>query len=136
MEQVDFLPYTLCLKQLSVACNLILEGVRMITQRWTSSHRCSWMAVYVSCCILLYCPIESHGILMSSIALLCLALSCQLPCYNLFTLHSMFVYLRRTPLVNYGPGPIFTIDTSSTVYLLQTIITFHTIQLILCYSNR
>src|SRR3954470_2444330 len=35
------------------------------------------------------------------------------------------------------PGPIFTIDTSSTVtvYLLQTIITFHTIQLILCYSK-
>src|SRR3954468_1312554 len=33
------------------------------------------------------------------------------------------------------PGPIFTIDTSSTVYLLQTIITFHTIRLILCYSK-
>src|SRR3954462_10495369 len=51
MEHVDCLPYTLCLKQLSVACNLILEGVRMITQRWISSHRCSWMAVYVSCFI-------------------------------------------------------------------------------------
>src|SRR3954471_9177829 len=51
MEQVDCLPYTLCLKQLSVACNLILEGVQMITRRWISSHRCSWMAVYVSCCI-------------------------------------------------------------------------------------
>ena len=35
------------------------------------------------------------------------------------------------------PGPIFTIDTSSTVtvYLLQTTITFHTIRLILCYSK-
>src|SRR3954469_21400855 len=35
------------------------------------------------------------------------------------------------------PGPIFTIDTSSTVtvYLLQTTITFHTIHLILCYSK-
>src|SRR3954465_6924146 len=34
------------------------------------------------------------------------------------------------------PGPIFTIDTSSTVtcYLLQTI-TFHTIRLILCYNK-
>ena len=31
MEQVDYLPYTLYLKQLYVACNLILEGVRMIT---------------------------------------------------------------------------------------------------------
>src|SRR4051812_10236201 len=35
------------------------------------------------------------------------------------------------------PGPIFTIDTSSTVtvYLLQTTITFHTMRLILCYSK-
>ena len=53
-------------------------------------------------CILLYCPIESHRILMSSIALLCLAQSSQFPCCNLFTLHAMFVYLRRAPLVNYG----------------------------------
>src|SRR4051794_12152322 len=35
------------------------------------------------------------------------------------------------------PGPIFTIDTSSTVpvYLLQTTINFHTIHLIPCYST-
>ena len=87
-------------------------------------------------CILLYCPIESHRIFMSSIALLCLAQSYQLPCCNFFTQHAMFVYLRRTPLMNYGPGPIFTIDTSSTVtvYLLQTI-TFYTIRLNLCYSK-
>ena len=100
MEQVDCLPYTLCLKQLSVACNLILEGVRMITWRWITSHRCSWMAVYVSCCI---AQSNLIGSWMSSIALLCLAQSCQLPCCNLFTQHAMFVYLRRTPLVNYGP---------------------------------
>src|SRR3954466_5875432 len=89
-------------------------------------------------CILLYCPIESHGIFLSSIALLCLAQSYQLTCCNLFTQHAMFVYLRRTTLVNYGPRSNLTIDTSSTVtiYLLQTIITFHTIRLILCYSNR
>src|SRR3954468_24212013 len=89
-------------------------------------------------CILLYCPIESHRIFMSSIALLCLAQSCQLPCCNLFTQHAMFVYLRRIPIVNYGSQSNLTIDTSSpvTVYLLKTIITFHTIQLILCYSNK
>src|SRR3954464_6969372 len=40
---------------------------------------------------------------MSSIALFCLAQSCQLPCCNLFTQHAMFVYLSRTRLVNYGP---------------------------------
>src|SRR3954465_16019135 len=35
------------------------------------------------------------------------------------------------------PDPIFTIDTSSSVivYLLQTTITFHTIQLILCFQQ-
>src|SRR3954468_17620077 len=66
MEQVDCLSYTLCLKQLSIACNLILEGVRMITQRWTSSHRCSWMTVYVCCCI-------SQSNLIGS---LCLVLHC------------------------------------------------------------
>src|SRR4051812_27811157 len=35
------------------------------------------------------------------------------------------------------PGPIFTVDTSSTItiYLLQTTITFHTIQLILCFQQ-
>src|SRR4051812_14972177 len=35
------------------------------------------------------------------------------------------------------PGPIFTIDTyfTVTVYFLQTTITFHTIQLILCFQQ-
>src|SRR4051812_24074356 len=35
------------------------------------------------------------------------------------------------------PGPIFIIDTSSTgtVYFLQTTITFHTIQLTLCFQQ-
>src|SRR3954469_19523690 len=35
------------------------------------------------------------------------------------------------------PGPIFTIDTSSTitVYFLQATITFHTIRLILCFQQ-
>src|SRR4051812_14734467 len=35
------------------------------------------------------------------------------------------------------PGPIFIIDTSSnvTIYFLQTTITFHTIQLILCFQQ-
>src|SRR3954463_8707665 len=35
------------------------------------------------------------------------------------------------------PGPIFTIDTSSTVtvYFMQATITFHTIRLILCFQQ-
>src|SRR3954467_5248763 len=75
MEQVDCLPYTLCLKQLSVACNLILEGVRMITQRWTSSHRCSWMAVYVY-----YCIAQSNLIGSLCLVLHCYALLSHVNC--------------------------------------------------------
>src|SRR3954471_23146149 len=75
---------------------------------------------------------------MSSIALLCLALSCQLPCWNLFTQHAMFVYLKENtsselwtpvqslPLIHL-PLLLFT--------FLQTTITFHTIQLILCFQQ-
>src|SRR3954470_21447129 len=100
MEEVDCLPYTLCLKQLSVACNLILDGGQMITQRWTTSHRCSWMEVYVHCCIAQSNLIGSFCLVLHCCALLS---SCQLPCCNLFTLHAMFFYLRRAPLVNYGP---------------------------------
>ena len=36
--------------QLSVACNLILKGVRTLTGRWIISHRRSRMAVYVLWC--------------------------------------------------------------------------------------
>src|SRR3954471_2178605 len=75
---------------------------------------------------------------MSSIALLCLALSCQLPCWNLFTQHAMFVYIKENtsselwspvqslPLIHL-PLLLFT--------FLQTTITFHTIQLILCFQQ-
>ena len=38
------------LNALAVACNLILKGVRMLSGRWTNSHRCSWITVYVLCC--------------------------------------------------------------------------------------
>src|SRR4051812_24853185 len=99
MEQVDCLPYTLCLKQLSVPCNLILEGVRMITQRWTSSDRCSWMAVYVSCYI-------SQLNLIGSFCLVfhCYALLSPVNCPAVIFLPSMpCLFDLRTPLVNYGP---------------------------------
>ena len=38
------LHYTLCLMQLSVACNLIPRGVRMISRGWIISHRYIWIA--------------------------------------------------------------------------------------------
>ena len=76
--------------KLSVACNLILKGVWMLTGRWTISHRCSWMAVYVSCC---NAHIKSH-----SNYLICMhkSLFYQLPICNLFTHHVIYLLWRDT----------------------------------------
>jgi hypothetical protein len=44
------LHYTLFLMQLSIVCNLILNGCSTTPREWIISYRCSWMAVYVFCC--------------------------------------------------------------------------------------
>jgi hypothetical protein len=44
------LHYRLCLMQLSVVRNLIFTGSSDDSPGWIISHRCSWMAVYVSFC--------------------------------------------------------------------------------------
>ena len=100
--------------QLSVACNLIPEGVRMLTGRWTISHRRNWITVCVFCC---NAYIKSH-----SNCLAC-TFQCCINCPSVICLPSMsFICYGETPLVNCGPGPIFSIDqttTSNPVYLLQ-----------------
>jgi hypothetical protein len=69
----------------------------------------------------------------------------QLPNYNLFTHHVIYLY-GETPLVNCGPWSILLhilLSTASTIYfpqaffifLLQTNILFHTICLILCFQQ-
>src|SRR3954463_11240972 len=75
---------------------------------------------------------------MSSIALLCLAQSCQLPCCNLFTQHAMFVYLKEntsselwTPVQSL---PLIHLPLLLFTFLQATII-FYTIQLILCFQQ-
>ena len=101
--------------QLSVACNLILKGVRMLTGRWIISHRRSWMTVYVLCC---NANIKSHSN--------CLA------CMNLYSINCpsvicspsmLFMCYGETPLVNCGPQSNFLyIDkstTTSSIYFLQ-----------------
>jgi hypothetical protein len=72
------------------------------------------------------------------------SLFCQLPDYNLFTQHVIYLY-GETPLVNYGPQSILLhilLSTARTVYfpqallhLLQTNVIFHTIRLILYYQQ-
>ena len=101
--------------QLSVACNLILEGVRMLTGRWTISHRHSWITVCIFCC---NAHIKSHSN--------CLACTnqCSINCPSVICSPSMlFIYYGETPLVNCGPRSSFLYINQTTisipVYLLQ-----------------
>ena len=100
--------------QLSVACNLILKGVRTITGRWIISHRCSWITVYVLCC---NAQNEPH--------------SNNLACISLYSVNRtsvicspsmLYIFYGETPLVNCGPRSFLYTDkstTSSSVYFLQ-----------------
>jgi hypothetical protein len=84
----------ICCSQLNT-CGVL----RLIRHKWIISHRCSWMAVYVS-----YCNIRSKS--YSDPLIICtLSLFYQLPNYNLFTQHVLFY--GETPLVNYGPWSYF-----------------------------
>src|SRR3954451_12660835 len=75
------------LKEVVCCLQLNTRGVRMITQRWTSTHRCSWMAVYVSCCIAQSNIIGSLCLVLHCYALLspvnCPAVIClpRMPCF-------------------------------------------------------
>src|SRR4051812_24487264 len=88
-------------------------------------------------CILLYCPIESHRIFLTSN---CIFMHCSVPVncpaviflpfmqcclYKESTSSELWIPVQSLPMINL---PLFL------VYLLQTI-TFHTIRLILCYSK-
>ena len=119
--------------QLSVACNLIPEGVRMLTGRWTISHRRSWITVCVFCC---NAHIKSH-----SNCLAC-TFQCSINCPSVICLPSMlFICYGETPLVNCGPRSYFLYwsNTHKQSCLLSAItfcvITFHSIRLILCASK-
>ena len=105
----------LCLMQLSVACNLIPEGVRMLSGRWTISHICSWMAVYVSCC-----NAQSNLVVIILYACICLY---SINCHSVICLPSMlFIYYGETPLVNCGPRSYFLYSYTTkphSVYFLQ-----------------
>src|SRR3954462_9676797 len=92
--------YTLCLLRLSVACNLIPEGVRMRTGRWIISHRCSRMAIYVFCCNarISFHSVYSKGLVQETLFINCPSVIC---------LPSMLYLYGETPLVNCGPRSCF-----------------------------
>jgi hypothetical protein len=114
----------------------------MISCGWIISHRCSWITVYVLCC---NAQVNLIVILMTCTCIVTHSLFYQLPNYNLFTHHVIYLY-RETPLVNCGPLSILLHilpSTASTVYflqalfiyLLQTNIFFYMIRLILCFQQ-
>ena len=123
--------------QLSVACNLIPEGVRMLTGRWIISHRCCWMAVYVSCC-----NAQSNLIV---IVLHARSVFYQLPICNLFTQHVIYLLWRNTSSELWTPVhfSLHWLNNHIKLYLLRAIIvlyftaniSFHTIRLILCIQQ-
>ena len=120
--------------QLSVACNLILKGVRKLTGRWIISHRRSRMAVYV-----LWCNAQnkSHSNLLTCIR------PYSVNCPSVICLPSMLYILSRDASSElWTPVLFFTLlnqPQSSSVYFLQFYFTanisFHSIQLILCFQQ-
>jgi hypothetical protein len=75
----------------------------MISCGWIISHRCSWITVYVLCC---NAQVNLIVILMTCTCIVIHSLFCQLPNYNLFTQHVIYLY-GETPLVNCGSSPLF-----------------------------
>src|SRR3954471_16630097 len=88
-------------------------------------------------CILLYCPIESHRIFLTSN---CIVMPCSVPvnCPSVISLPFMPCCLSKESTSSELWTPVQSLPLIHLplllVYLLQTI-TFHTIHLILCYSN-
>jgi hypothetical protein len=110
----------------------------MISCGWIISHRCSWITIYVLCC---NAQVNLIVIFKTCICIVMHSLFCQLPNYNLFTQHVIYLY-GETPLVNCGPRSILlhlychllqALFTFRKHYfnLPQANISFHTIRLIL-----
>jgi hypothetical protein len=103
----------------------------MIPREWIISHRCSWMAVYIFCC---NAQSKSHSDLLD---ICILSLFYQLPNYNLFTQHVLFILWRDTtselwtsvqfPLHCDHLFTLLALFTSS-----HTSIAFHSIRSFLC----
>src|SRR3954464_7145063 len=96
--------YTLCLLQLSVACNLIPEGVRMRIRRWIISHRCSRMAIYVFCCNarISFHSVYSKGLVQETLFVNCPSVICLPSMLSLWgdTTSELWTPILLFPLLN------------------------------------
>ena len=115
--------------QLFVACNLILEGVRMLNGRWIFSHRRCWIMIYVLCCNAQIKSQSNHLVMYWSIFY-------QLPNCNLFTQQA--ISLWRDNSSELWIPVLFPLLRNSAAILLCLIfanISFHSIRLILCVQQ-
>ena len=109
----------------------------MLSGRWTNSHRCSWITVYVSCYN------AQLNLIVDTITSTCIVMllsTCQLPSCNLFTQHVSYLSWRDTTSELWTPVHSFISEYKSTaiiyfLHCLQVTFIIHTIQLILCYQQ-
>ena len=109
----------------------------MLCGRWTNSHRCSWITVYVSC----YNAQMNFIVYTMTCTCIVMHLSiCQLPSCNLFNQHVSCLLWRDTTSELWTPVHSFTSDNTiyckhCSLHFLQANIIFHTIRLILCFQQ-
>ena len=109
----------------------------MLSGRWTNSHRCSWIMVYVSCCN------AQMNLIVDTMTCTCIVMHlsiCQLPSCNLFTEHVIYLSWRDTTSELWTPVHYFTSEYTiyckhCSLHFLQANIIFHTIRLILCFQQ-
>ena len=109
----------------------------MLSGRWTNSHRCSWITVYVSCC---NTHMNFRVDTMTCTCIVMLLSTCQLPSCNLFTQHVSYLSWRDATSELWTLVHSFTSEYKSTAIItswifLQATIIFHTIRLILCFQQ-
>ena len=100
----------------------------MLSGRWTNSHRCSWITVYVSCCN------AQLNLIVDTMTCTCIVMllsTCQLPSCNLFTQHVSYLSWRDTTSELWTPVHSFTSEYKSTAIItfcifLQVTIISHT----------
>ena len=83
----------------------------MLSGRWTNSHRCSWITVYVSCFN------GQLNLIVDTMTCTCIVMllsTCQLSSCNLFTQHVSYLLWRDTTSELWTPFHSFTSD--NTIY--------------------
>ena len=89
-----------------VGCSqLNTERVQMLSGRWTNSHRCNWITVYVSCCN------SQMNFIVDTMTCTCIVMllsTCQLTSCNLFTQHVSYFLWRDTTSELWTPVHSFT----------------------------